>query len=139
MFTIRALGDPAATATTATPATDSGNLQSRPAATPATTATPVAKVAAVAVAVPVQSDVEAPPLTRPHEAARQEVLARLEAHPSVERAFVTRWEADTLLVTLGIRSVGTGELSIPCERMRQGDLAAYSALLDCLSSQGAAS
>lgn len=78
-------------------------------------------------------------LTPAQEAARKEVLARLEAHPSLERAFVARWEADTLIVSIAIRGLGTGDLSIPRERIRQGDLAAYAELLDCLSSQGVAS
>jgi hypothetical protein len=65
------------------------------------------------------------------EAARREVLAQLETHPSIERAFVNRFEADgTLVVTLAIRGVGTGELKIPTERFSQGTLNDYGALLD---------
>jgi hypothetical protein len=64
------------------------------------------------------------------EAARREVLAQLEAHPAVQRAFVNRFEHDgTMIVTLAIRGVGTGELLIPAERFSQSSLDDYAALL----------
>jgi len=77
------------------------------------------------------------PLSPAQEAARREVLAQLETHPSVERGFVNRFDADgTLVVTLAIRGVGTGELLIPADRFYQGSLENYGALLACI--EGAA-
>jgi hypothetical protein len=67
------------------------------------------------------------------EAARRDVLARLQAHPEVQRAFVTRFEGGLLIVTLGIRHVGTCELVIPAERFGQNDPADYAALIDTLA------
>jgi hypothetical protein len=74
-----------------------------------------------------------PPLTPAQMAATQDVLARLAAHPDVKRAFVTRFEGDTLIVTLAVRGVGTCELAIPGDRFNREDLADYDALLACLS------
>jgi len=59
------------------------------------------------------------------EVTRQEVLARLEAHPSVKRAFTTRFEGDMLIVTLAVRGIGTCELAIPPERFSRDDLADF--------------
>jgi hypothetical protein len=69
-------------------------------------------------------------LSPTQESARQQVLAQLAAHPTVKRAFVNRFEADgALVVTLGIRDVGTGELKIPAARFSQDSLDDYAALL----------
>jgi len=73
------------------------------------------------------------PLSPAQESARQQVLAQLEAHPTVKRAFVNRFEADgTMIVTLAIRGVGTGELKIPADRFNQDTLDDYGALLNTI-------
>jgi hypothetical protein len=77
-----------------------------------------------------------PPLTLAQERARSEVLAQLEAHPTIRRAFINRFESDVLILTLAIRDVGTAELHIPAERFNQNSAADYAALLGCV--QGAA-
>ncbi len=79
-----------------------------------------------------------PPLSATQEAARNEVLARLDAHPSVKRTFVTRFEGDVLIVTLAIRDVGTGELAIPADSLNRANLADFDALLSCLEQPGTA-
>ena len=57
------------------------------------------------------------PLSAAQESARRQVLAQLEAHPSIKRAFVNRFNPDgTMVVTLAIRGIGTGELLIPADR-----------------------
>lgn len=66
------------------------------------------------------------------EAARRDVLARLETHPTVKRAFTTRTEGDVLIVTLAIRDVGTAELAIPAGRFNRNSLADWDALLRSL-------
>jgi hypothetical protein len=71
-------------------------------------------------------------LSAAQESARRDVLARLQAHPAIKRAFVTRWESDALIVTLGVRGIGTCELAIPGARFNRGNLAAHEALLACL-------
>ncbi len=81
---------------------------------------------------------EAPPNNttpdRDRKAARRQVLARLKAHPTIKRAFVNRFEPDgTMIVTLAIRGVGTGELKIPAARFNQASLDDYSALLGCIT------
>lgn len=93
----------------------------------------------LSVIAPRPTDPEELVLTAAQEAGRREVLARLEAHPLIQRTFTTRWENGALIVTLGIRGVGTGELAISGERMSGGDLNAYSTLLDCLNQSGPAS
>jgi hypothetical protein len=71
------------------------------------------------------------PLSLAQETARrEEVLARLRAHPTVKRAFVTRFENDLLIVTLGVRDVGRCELTILAERVRSAQ--DYAALAKCL-------
>lgn len=76
---------------------------------------------------------QAAPLSDAQELARREVLAQLEAHPTVKRAFVNRFNDDgTMVVTLAIRGVGTGELLIPAARFNQETLDDYGALLKCL-------
>ena len=76
-------------------------------------------------------------LSPTQEAARREVLAQLEAHPTVQRAFVNRFEHDgTMIVTLAIRGVGTGELLIPAERFSQSSLDDYAALLGIIGAAG---
>jgi hypothetical protein len=82
---------------------------------------------------PAPDDTDVPPFSAVQEAARLEMLAKLAAHPTVERAFATRWEAGALIVTLAIRGIGTGELLIPADRMGRDDLKAYGQLLECLS------
>lgn len=67
------------------------------------------------------------------EYARQQVLAQLEDHPTIRRAFVNRFAADgTVVITLAIRDVGTGELKIPAERFNQDSLDDYGALLNII-------
>lgn len=63
------------------------------------------------------------------EAARQNVIARLEAGPGMPRAFATRFEGDLLIVSLAVRGAGTCELTIPAERVTADD---WTALLACL-------
>lgn len=53
--------------------------------------------------------------------ARQNVIARLEANPQVQRAFATRFEGDLLVVSLAVRGAGTCELTIPAERVQSAD------------------
>jgi hypothetical protein len=77
--------------------------------------------------------VPSPPLSPGQESARAEVLAQLEANPSVLRTFVNRFEPDgTCVVTLAIRGVGTGELKIPADRFNQSTLDDYGALLNTI-------
>jgi hypothetical protein len=74
-------------------------------------------------------EVEAP-LSPIQQAARQQVLAQLQANPTVQRAFVNRFTPDgTMIVTLAIRGIGTGELLIPAERFNPASLDDYGALL----------
>ncbi len=64
--------------------------------------------------------------------ARRQVHAQVIADPVIRRAFVTRFESDsTLIVTLGIRGIGTGELKISDERFNQRSLDDYASLLAC--------
>lgn len=73
------------------------------------------------------------PLSPIQQAARREVLEQLAAHPNIKRAFVNRFEPDgTMILTLAIRGVGTGELLIPANRFTQGSLDDYGALLGCI-------
>jgi hypothetical protein len=131
VFTIKSLhaGDEhaAATANPATSATDQRIGGGFRPATPATTATPVAKVAAVAVAAGPPSEFSAT-----QENARRDVLAKLEAYPSVQRAFVTRFEGDVLIVTLAVRGVGSCELSIPPDRFNRDQFSDFAALAQCV-------
>jgi hypothetical protein len=79
------------------------------------------------------ADLEHGPLSPIQEKARAEVLAQLVAHPNIKRAFVNRFADDgTMIVTLAIREVGTGELHIPAERFSQSSLDDYGALLECI-------
>jgi hypothetical protein len=128
VFTIRSLADPnAPPAATANPATSATHQANGGGSATATTATDVAKVAAVAVATG-----GLPQLSPVEEAARQEVLRRLEIHPDVMRAFVCRFERDVLIVSLAVRGIGTCELSIPRDRFNQNSVAQLGALLRCL-------
>jgi hypothetical protein len=71
------------------------------------------------------------------EAAQADVLSQLARNPAVQRAFVNRFEPDgTMIVTLAIRGVGTGELKIPAARFNQASLNDYAVLLGCI--EGAA-
>ena len=79
--------------------------------------------------------VEYPPPSAVQEATRRDVLARLEAHPTVKRAFTTRFEGAVLVVTLALRGVGTCELSIPADRFSRDSLADFDSLLRCLERQ----
>lgn len=73
------------------------------------------------------------PLSPIQEAARRDVLKQLAANPSVQRAFVNRFNPDgTMVVTLAIRGIGTGELLIPAERFNQASLDDYGVLLECV-------
>lgn len=77
--------------------------------------------------------VPSPPLSPGQESARAEVLAQLEANPSVLRTFVNRFGPDgTCVVTLAIRGVATGELKIPAARFDQRTLDDYGALLNTI-------
>jgi hypothetical protein len=66
------------------------------------------------------------------EAARRDVIDRLQAHPAVQRAFAIRIRGDVVIVTLGVRGVGTCELSIPLERCNPNNPADHAALIACL-------
>jgi hypothetical protein len=105
-------------------ATEQTNCQAAAPATPATPATSVANVAMSHVA-------------DGGEAARRQVLADLQANPSAKRAFFSRVEDGALIITLGIRGVGTCELLIPAERFDSSKLADYAALLECFAVTGA--
>lgn len=73
------------------------------------------------------------PLSPVQEAARRDVLKQLAANPSVRRAFVNRFNPDeTMVLTLAIRDIVTGELLIPAERFNQASLDDYGALLACI-------
>ena len=72
----------------------------------------------------------ADPAEMARERARRKVLAMLERHPHVQRAFTTRWEADVVIVTLAVRGVGTCELAIPADRLTR--LEDYACLLAML-------
>jgi hypothetical protein len=73
-----------------------------------------------------------PSLSTVQEAGRRVVLARLEGHPDITRAFVSRFEGDVLVITLAIRGVGTCELSIPPGRFKRDSLSDFDALARCL-------
>lgn len=73
------------------------------------------------------------PLSSEQEAARRQVLADLEANPSVMRTMCNRFEDDKLIVTLAIRDIGTCELLIPAERFDRSKLSNYAALFMCLT------
>jgi len=89
---------------------------------------------AAAVPLTVAQERDSAPMSPLQETARREVLAQLEAHPAVNRAFVNRFEPDgTMIITLGIRDVGTGELKIPVERFSQATLDDYGALLNTIN------
>jgi hypothetical protein len=113
-----------ATANPATSATEHPTLE---AATPATPATAVAKVADVAVAAGGSKE-----LSAVQESYRRDVIARLEAHPTISRAFVTRLEGNVLIVALAVRGVGTCELAIPADRFDRNRLADFDTLLRSL-------
>jgi hypothetical protein len=72
------------------------------------------------------------------EAARQDVLTQLAANPNVKRAFETRFEDNMLIVTLGVRGIGTCELKIPGERFDPDSLDDYAALVACFDCEGSA-
>ena len=68
------------------------------------------------------------------EVARQQVIAQLEANPNIRRALVNRFDTDgTMVLTLGIRGIGTGELRIPADRFKQNSPDDFSALLGCIA------
>lgn len=76
-------------------------------------------------------------LSPAQQIARADVLAQLASNPAVQHAFVNRFEQDgTMIVTLAIRGVGTGELKIPAARFSIASLDDHAALLGCM--QGAA-
>jgi hypothetical protein len=75
-------------------------------------------------------------LSPAQESARRQVLAELKAHPTVRRAFCTRFEDGALIVTLAIRDVGTCDLLIPAERFDSSKPGDYAALLECLTGNG---
>jgi hypothetical protein len=76
-------------------------------------------------------------LSPAQEAARRQVLADLQANPSAKRAFFSRVEDGALVITLGIRGIGTGDLLIPAERFDASKLSDYAALLECFAVNGA--
>ncbi len=54
------------------------------------------------------------------EGARRQVLAQLKANPSVQRAFVNRFEHGAMIVTLAVRGIGRVNLrSLPNASVRQ--------------------
>jgi hypothetical protein len=125
MFTIKSLAvTDGQVATAAAPPTGPLKHRTGEAATPVISATGVAGVA-VAAAVSGR-------LSATQESARTYVLTRLEACPTLRRAYVTRFEGDALIVTLAIRGVGTCELSVPPDRFNRHDLADFARLDRCL-------
>ena len=67
------------------------------------------------------------------EAARANVLSQLACDLAIRRAFVNRFEGDgTMIVTVGIRGVGTGEIHISAARFNQASLDDFSLLLGCI-------
>jgi hypothetical protein len=112
-----------------------------PTATPATPATLYLNSSDCSSGTHANSDFseeqESPSLSPLQEAGRQQVLSQLDANPNIKRAFVNRFEVDgTMIVTLAIRGIGTGELKIPADRFSQGSLDDYGALLNMV--EGAA-
>ncbi len=80
-----------------------------------------------------ENSISGPFLSPEQETARADVLAQLEANPSVQRAFTTRFLDDgTLVVTLAIRGIGTCELKIPADRFNRNSLDDYAALINCI-------
>lgn len=77
---------------------------------------------------------DAPPLSAASQAAQCDVLARLEADPTIRRAFVSRFEGDVMILTLAVRDVGMCELAIPAETFDRDSLADYQALAACVGS-----
>ena len=75
------------------------------------------------------------PLPTDSEAAARhnEVLKRLEASPNIARAFgATPQEDGSYLVTVAVRGVATGELSVPAGRLSK--LEDLTALMQCMES-----
>lgn len=66
------------------------------------------------------------------EAGLPPLPARLEADPSIERAFVSRWDCGAMVITLAVRGVGTCELLIPPERFNADSLDDYNRLAGCI-------
>jgi hypothetical protein len=66
-----------------------------------------------------------PPLTVAQERARREVLEDLRDLPHLNCAFRYREERDTVILTLGIRGIATGELIIPAEKFDPAILLAH--------------
>jgi hypothetical protein len=76
-------------------------------------------------------------LSSAQEVARADVLSQLACNPAMQRAFVNRFEPDgSMIVTLAIRGVGTGELKIPSARFNAASLDDYAALLGCIERAG---
>ncbi len=74
-----------------------------------------------------------PQLSPEQERASREVLALLDRRPEIERAFVTRNCANgDLVVTLGVRSIGTCDLVIPASRLTPGSLSDIAALIETM-------
>jgi hypothetical protein len=71
------------------------------------------------------------PLSRTQERARRRVLAQLDSNPTLSHAFVNRFEAGVLILTLAVRGTGTCELHIAADRFASENLDSYSALLSC--------
>jgi hypothetical protein len=71
-------------------------------------------------------------LTSIQEASRREVLALLDSDPALQLAFVTRIEGEALIVSLGIRGLATGELSIPPDRFDRNGFCDLVALSSCI-------
>ncbi len=65
------------------------------------------------------------PLMDAQERAREGVLGDLRDLPHLKRALRYRREGDTVIITIGIRDVGTGELSVPAEKFDLTTLLAY--------------
>jgi hypothetical protein len=71
-----------------------------------------------------------PALTLEQVAARYSVLAYLDEHPDIRRAFVSRWDGDVMILTLAVRDIGTCELMIAEDRLSSP--ADYDRLVTCL-------
>ena len=65
------------------------------------------------------------PVTAAQELARQGVLDDLRDLPHVQRALRYRQEGDVVILTVGIRGVGTCELSVPAEKFDLAMLLAH--------------
>jgi hypothetical protein len=92
----------------------------------------------MAIAVEVKQTVELAqvglsPLTPAQASARAQVLRELERRPELQRAFATRFEDGNLIVTLGLRGVGTAQLCIRADRFDAKSILHFGELGSCLT------